>query len=208
MAKSSRGGRRAGGEGLKASDILSERDMIVERGEHMDSIDDVLTVSRDFLDEYGDAVPLEQFLIAELKPGVSAIAYFDGANIAVNQKYLDGGKLAQAYAHDVSTGFHPSNGNKSAMAAVAAHEFGHAATQAVGGKLKMSLDDAAAVICKEARKKTGHRGVVQMARKISGYAAQSNAEAIAEAVSDVYCNGRKARKESRAIVDVMNSYLK
>ena len=50
--------------------------------------------------------------------------------------------------------------------------------------------------------------VVQMAKKISTYATHSNAEAIAEAFSDVYCNGKKAHKESQAIVNVINSYLK
>ena len=57
-------------------------------------------------------------------------------------------------------------------------------------------------------KKTSHRGVVQMAAKISRYATESNAEAIAEAVSDVYCNGNKARAESLAIVSVVDKYLR
>ena len=98
------------------------------------------------------------------------------------------------------------------MAAVVAHEFGHAATDAVATKLGYSglnkLDRAANVICEEARKQTRHRGVVKMAAKISGYATTSNAEAVAEAFCDVYCNGKKAKKESRAIVNIANSYLK
>ena len=47
-----------------------------------------------------------------------------------------------------------------------------------------------------------------MAKNISGYAGHSNAECIAEAVSDVYCNGRKASAESRAIVKELNTILK
>lgn len=47
-----------------------------------------------------------------------------------------------------------------------------------------------------------------MASKISGYATHSNAEAVAEAIADVYCNGKKAKSESKAIVNVMNKYLK
>lgn len=47
-----------------------------------------------------------------------------------------------------------------------------------------------------------------MAKKISTYATHSNAEAIAEAFLDVYCNGKKVHKESQAIVNVINSYLK
>jgi hypothetical protein len=47
-----------------------------------------------------------------------------------------------------------------------------------------------------------------MASKISGYATESNAEAIAEAFADWKCNGKKARTESKAIVNVVDSYLK
>ena len=47
-----------------------------------------------------------------------------------------------------------------------------------------------------------------MAKKISGYATRSTKEAIAEAYADVYCNGAKAAKESAAIVNVLNKYLK
>ena len=47
-----------------------------------------------------------------------------------------------------------------------------------------------------------------MASKISGYARSSNAEAIAEAISDCYCNGSKAKAESKAIKSVIDKYLK
>lgn len=47
-----------------------------------------------------------------------------------------------------------------------------------------------------------------MARKISRYATVSNAEAIAEAYSDVKCNGGKAKAESKAIIETLNKYLK
>ena len=215
MAKSNRGGRRpSGGGGLNPADIKSVTDMIVERGNYTDEVDDVLTVSRDFISEYGDAVPLEQFLIAELKgrAAASTLGYYDGANIAINLAYLDSAKISTAYAESVKSGYHPGNGTKSAMAAVVAHEFGHAATDAVAAKMGLTgmgrLHTAADTIVEAARKKTGHRGVVQMARQISGYAATKNAEAVAEAFCDVYCNGSKARKESRAIVEVANSYLK
>lgn len=46
-----------------------------------------------------------------------------------------------------------------------------------------------------------------MARQISGYATYNNKEAIAEAVADVYCNGAKAHKESKAIVGIIKKYL-
>ena len=47
-----------------------------------------------------------------------------------------------------------------------------------------------------------------MASKISGYAKTNPAETVAEAFCDVYCNGSKARKESKAIVNVIDGYLK
>ena len=47
-----------------------------------------------------------------------------------------------------------------------------------------------------------------MASKISGYATHSNAEAIAEAIADCYCNGKKAKSESKAIKGVIDKYLK
>lgn len=89
-----------------------------------------------------------------------------------------------------------------------AHEYGHALNDAVARKMNTTLDASARVICEEARKRTNHKGVVKMANSISGYASYSNAETIAEAFCDVYCNGKKANKESIAVVGVMNSYLK
>lgn len=142
----------------------------------------------------------------------SAIAFYDGSNIAFNERYFDVAKINEAYAECVKSGFHPSNGNKTAMQAVAAHEYGHALTDfaalKMGGARTPTIDEAATRIVKEARTMTSHRGVVQLARGVSVYATHSNAEAVAEAVADVYCNGGKAAKESRAIVEVLNRYLK
>ena len=110
------------------------------------------------------------------------------------------------------SGFHPPMGNKSGMEAVVSHELGHALTDMVGVKMGnqswVDFDKTSTAIVNEARKQTKHRGVVQMASKISGYATHSNAEAIAEAISDCYCNGKKARAESKAIKSVIDKYLK
>ena len=78
----------------------------------------------------------------------------------------------------------------------------------IASKTGTDFDATATKIVSDARKSTKHRGVVQMASKISGYATYSNAEAIAEAVSDWYCNGKKAKSESKAIVNTLKSYLK
>ena len=114
-----------------------------------------------------------------------------------------------AYDDCVKSGFHPGRGNKTAMQAVASHEYGHVLTQKAGAKLGiLDMDNAAKTIVDRARKTTTHKGSISMAKNISGYAGYSNAECVAEAVADVYCNGRKASAESRAIVKVINDIMK
>lgn len=206
------GGRAGGGGGLNPGDIVSTTSFMSERGNY--DADSLLQAFKDVSDEYGYVV--EDIQIATLQgEGQSVLAFYDGFNIAFNESYLKGENMTKAYDACVASGFHPSRGNKTALQAVAAHELGHGLTEAVGKKMglpalgsKRRIDAAADAIVSEARKSTGHRGVVQMARKISTYATHSNTEAIAEAFADVYCNGKKARSESRAIVDVVNKYLK
>lgn len=210
-ARSSAG--RGGDAGMDSSDIVSTKSFMSERGNY--DADNVLQAFKDVSDEYGYVV--EDIEIAELTgKGASVLAYYDGFNIAFNQSYLKGETMTKAYDACVDSGFHPGRGNKTALQAVAAHELGHGLTDAVGVKMGLPalgskgrrIDAAASNIVNEARKSTKHRGVVQMASKISKYATYSNAEAVAEAFADVYCNGKKARSESRAIVDVVNKYLK
>lgn len=94
--------------------------MIVERGERTETVDQVLTVSRDMLNDYPDA-PLDQLLIATLKgsDGDSVLGYYDGKNIAINDKFFNEA-METAYVECVKAGFHPSNGNKTGLQAVAA----------------------------------------------------------------------------------------
>ena len=47
-----------------------------------------------------------------------------------------------------------------------------------------------------------------MAGKISGYARYNYSETIAEASADVYCNGGRASKASRAIMTEIKDILK
>lgn len=204
----SSGGGRYGGGGISSNDILETNSFVSERHNY-DISNDVLDVFRNVNEEYGYVIG--DIHVAKMSAkGQSAIAYYDGDNIGWNENFANSKVLNKAYADCVKSGFHPSNGKKTPAEAVASHELGHALTDAVGKKMggNMSIDQTATRIVNEARKQTGHRGVVQMAKKISGYATHSNAEAIAEAFSDVYCNGKKAHKESIAIVNVMNSYLK
>lgn len=197
-------GRYGGGGNIG---IMSTTSFISER-ENYEISSDVLGVFKDVNDEYGYIIDDIQIATLDAK-SQSAIAYYDGANIGWNETFMNKSTLNTAYEMSVKSGFHPSNGTRTPAEAVASHELGHALTDAVGRKMGVyNIDATATRIVNEARKQTGHRGVVQMAQKISGYATHSNAEAIAEAFADVYCNGKKATKESKAIVGVMNSYLK
>lgn len=208
---SSRTNRLRGGSGGNPADVKSTTSLISERETMQREVDEVLSVFSDVFDEYGTVIGDIQ--LAELKPRAkNTLAYFDGDNIAVNKAYFDKAKMDGAMQKCADDGFHPSIGDKTGLQAVIAHELGHKLTADVGAKMGkngwMEFDFVAQDIVKEARKQTGHRGVVQMASKISKYATHSNAEAIAEAFSDVFCNGKKAHKESKAIVDVVNKYLK
>ena len=60
----------------------------------------------------------------------------------------------------------------------------------------------------EAKKRLGAKSVDSVRSKISGYGKSSNAEAVAEAFADVYCNGKKASKESQTVVNILSEYLR
>lgn len=206
-ASSAGGGRQGKAKGLNPSDIKSTTSLISEREGQQVAVDEVLQVSSDFLDEFG--VTADDWLLAEIDPKAGALAYAtrDGV-IGINKQYFGDGKMDGVYADCVAQGFHPSNGNKTALQATTAHELGHRLNGVIAAKTGEDFDAVATKIVNDARKSTKHRGVVQLANKISGYATYSNAECIAEAVSDYYCNGKKARSESRAIVNSIKTYLK
>ena len=203
-------GRYGGGGNFGIGDVLST-ELMTWSGQRTDAESDFFKVGEELAKEYGNnGIPQNFFQIATLKPKAQGvIAYYDGSNVAINERFMDKAVLETAYDDCVKNGFHPSKGNRTAAEAVAAHELGHRLTDAAGAKLGVyGIDAIANKIVAEARKQTKHRGVVQMAAKISRYATQSNAETIAEAFSDVFCNGNKARAESKAVVNVLNKYAK
>lgn len=216
MGRGSSGGNgRMSGGGVDPKNIVSTEDMISARdGENQAQVDAVLKVAKDMTDKYGNDVAIEgNFQLAELKGKDSnTLGYYDGnGNIAMNKEYMTSPALNEVYDNSAKSGFHPSRGNKSAVEAVAAHEYGHSLTQNVALKMgppTPTFDEAATRICNEARKTSGHKGNIKLGAAISKYATVSNAETVAEAISDVYCNGKKASKASKAIVKVIDSYLK
>lgn len=204
--RGSSSGGFSGGGGMSAGDIVSTTSFVSERGNYPETVDEALSVFKDVRDKYGFII--NDIEMAQVKDGVSAIAYYDGSNIGWVEAYMDKGALEGVYAKSVKQGFHPSAGNKTAAQAVASHELGHALSMEVGKKIgAYDTDTASRHILKEAKKQTGHKTMAGMASKISGYAKTKPAETVAEAFADVYCNGKKARKESQAIVNVIDSYL-
>lgn len=206
-ASSGSGSWASGGGGI--ADIISTTSLVSAREGNQTEVDETLQTFKDMNDEYG-YIAEDLHLATMGASDADTLAYYDGSNIAFNQAYFDKAKMEGVYAKCVKSGFHPSQGNKTALQAVASHEIGHALTDATISKMGKSLGkkDGAEAILDEARKGTRHKSNPNMASKISGYAKTSARECIAEAVADVYCNGKKARKESQAIVNVMNKYLK
>ena len=203
-------GWTGGGNSLSSADIISTTSLISEREGKQQEVDEVLQTFKDINDEYGYIINDIEVATISAK-GADTMAYYDGSNIAINDMYFNKGVMEYVYGRTVQDGFHPPQGNKTALQAVASHELGHALTDKVIAKMgsKFGKKDGAEAILKEAQKQAGHKGkLADMASKISGYAKESARECIAEAFADVYCNGKKATKESQAIVNTMNKYLK
>lgn len=191
----SKGGRVGGGGGLNPADILDTRSLISDREANQSLVDQTLQTLRDVNREFGEEVA-DISLATLSKKAQSAMAYSDGYSIGVNENYFSD-RAESAYDDCVKSGWHPPKGNKTAMQAIVAHELGHNLTMRIAEKLGVgSMDTAAMQIVNQARRTTGDRGNVIMARKISEYATASNAETVAEAYADVYCNGSRAKAQS------------
>jgi len=206
-------GSGSGGGGLlgkqgNVGKVSNIRDMISERGSRQIETDDVLSVARRMNGLYGESGQINQFQIANMSGG--AMAYYDtNGNIAMNDSYMNTAAMNAAYDSGAKSGFHPSRGNKSGVEATASHEYGHALADKVSQKLGYKdIESGSRSIVERARKKTGQRKNMDFAKRISGYAQYNFAECVAEAVSDWYCNGSRAKKESRAVMAVINHELR
>ena len=200
------GGLGGGGEGLRDSDVLGTSNLLIDTALDETTRGEVTRVLKDFQNEYG--LNYNNTRIARLKAGSNAMAYYDGEGIAINKKYLNSKTMNDVYKRCVESGFHPSSGSKSGMEAVVAHELGHALNDVIGSKMGSDIDKSAKTIVNEAMKNSRRTDAQKFASKISGYATKSYAETVAEAVADCYCNGRKAKSESKAIKSVVDKYLK
>lgn len=201
----------AGGGGGGTADIISTTSLVSQREGKQRETDQALSVLRDVEREYG--VDVMDAQIATLgASSASVMAYYDSSgNLAINKNYFSAARMNDAYDDCVKNGFHPSRGNKTGIEAVTAHEMGHRLTDAAGVKQNRgnwAIDQTADSICRQAATNLGYKRAGDMAKKISGYAHQNAAECVAEAFSDVYCNGSKAKRESKAVVNVLNGILK
>lgn len=205
------GGRGAGSGGggatggLNPSDIVSTQSLISASGKRTE-INETLQVLKDISDQYG--VTLSDVQLAKLKGGgLGVLGYYDSnGNLAINESYFKSEAMTKAYDRSVEQGYHPPRGSKTGIEAVTAHEMGHALTEKAGGSWG-NLDATADKIIQNASKKAGYKDTASFVAKISGYAKEKSAEAVAEAFADVYCNGRKASKESKAVVNALKKEL-
>lgn len=208
----SSGGTKTGTSGGGNVTIVSTTSLVSDRERNQVIVDQVLGVAQDMYGKYGSQV--SDLQIAELSSkDVGVLAYHDGGgNIAFNKFWWNEQKITRAYNQSVADGYHPSQGSRTAIEATAAHEYGHhiaADVAARHGRTGFgSVDYGSNLIVKNAMKSMGRKNWDKFAGKISGYAQYNKAETVAEAVADVYCNGRKARRESRAIVTVIHELLK
>ena len=208
MAKGGRGGRRGGKPtgGVNPRDIKGTTNLLIDTDLDEITRGEVTRTLKDFQDKYN--LDYNNTRIANMKPGTGVLAYYDGEGIAINNEYLNSDTMNAVYKKSVESGFHPSNGSKTGMEAVVSHELGHAVNGIIADRMGISLDASADRIVNEAMKNTKHKNVSTFQSKISGYAKQSYAETVAEAMADCYCNGKKARSESKAIQKVVDKYMK
>lgn len=203
----------SGGGGLNPNDIKSETDVWSYRHRKGNEafVDEINTGVGRIQSDFPDLMDTVNTVnTAELKGAAKqgVLGFYGGGTVALNQNYTDINKMNSVYDASVKSGFHPSRGSRTGTEAVALHETGHALTDHIGKKMgARNMDDAAKKIVDKAYKDSkGKGGTKAWAKKISGYATESNAECIAEAVADWYCNGRKSAKESQAIIKVLKSY--
>jgi hypothetical protein len=170
--------RTGPGAKLTDSDILKSQSMISVSGKYNKQAQEVISVARDLYDEYGEIGEIKDLRVVTLSEKRQSVLGF-----------WDG-------SDNISININMFSGT-----------LDKAYDKSAASGHNISRGNKSAVQAVTAHE-MGHKGVVKMAGKISKYATASNAEALAEAFCDVYCNGNSAKRESKAIVKTMNKYLK
>lgn len=202
---SSGGGSGQFGGGMENKDsttrVLSSRPLSGEISKGGGEFANEIMNTRDaFEAEYGSAVKNLKLSVGTFsKRGV--LGAYGQDELIMNQRYIKNANLTEAMKN--TDGFHPGIGNKTGAEAVAAHEIGHRLGEVAAQKAGISQKDIVARAGKNVNIKTEN-----MAGHISKYARTNYGETIAEASSDVFCNGGKASKASKAIMSEIKKILK
>lgn len=219
-SSSSSGGSTDGGDNIKISkevDVWSER----HKKSQEYAADQIINATRDMQDEYGVMDSVTSVTVANMSKG-NVLAFYDPQEnkVVFNRKFTDVPTIQQSYEDCVAKKYHPPLGKRTPIEATTAHELGHAIADKIndarraGGYSK--IDANSEIVINAFRKLYPNKAhtyqeVIDMpkARKgISGYALKNYHETIAEAVADVYCNGGKAKKFSKAIVEELKETIK
>lgn len=209
MAKGNRGGNNngagkfgAGMEGKNTSTTVKSSHPLTDYiGSGGGEFADEIMRTRDALEaEYGSAVK-RMMLEAATFSDKSVLGAYGSDTLYMNEKYIKNKYLTKVMQS--TDGFHPGIGNKTGAEAVAAHEIGHRLGEVASKRGGLSERDIVA----RAGSKIGIK-TENVAGHISGYARSNYGETIAEACTDVYCNGQNASKASRAIMAEIKSILR
>lgn len=194
----------AGMEGKSTgTTVRSSHFMTDEIGEGGGSFVNEVMTTRDNLEKiYGDSVKDLNLQAATFSDG-SVLGAYGGNTLYMAEKYIKNTELTNVMKQAAKDGYHPSIGNFSGAEAVTAHEIGHRMGEVAAQKLGVSQEAIVAAAAKKIGIKTEN-----MAGFISGYARSNYGETIAEASADVYCNGSKASKASKAIMAEVKAALK
>lgn len=201
MAK---GGSKGGGGGPHGAGMENSNTTTTIKSSHplTDAIgtggggfaNEIMNTRDAFEREYGDAVKQMNLSLATFGDSTTLGAY-GSDTLFMAEKYVKNKNLTQAMQKASESGFHPSIGNKTGAEAVAAHEIGHRLGEVAAQRAGISQQDIVARAGKKAHIRTEN-----MAGHISKYARSNYGETIAEASADVYCNGAKASRASKAIM--------
>lgn len=152
--------------------------------------------------EYGSAVKRINLSVGTFSQG-GVLGAYGNNELIMNKRYVKNANLTKAMKEGAKSGYHPKIGKKTGAEAVAAHEIGHRLGEVASKKAGITERELVARAAKNVGIKTSN-----MAGHISGYARSNYGETIAEASADVYCNGKRASKASRAIMSEVKKILK
>ena len=197
----------------KNIDIVNETDVWTYRHRQQNEpfVDAINTGVAALQNDFKDVMETVNYVYAAELGGMdrfTTLGYYGAGSLGINQNYTDVGKMNAVYDEAVRTGYHPGRGNRTGTEAVSLHEMGHALTDHIAKKMGVNnLDEASKKIVDAAnRANRGTGGTKAWAGSISGYAQDSYAECVAEAVADYYCNGNSASAASKAIMDQLKKY--